>query len=362
MIEPFQPDIFSEIKPVFSDVGIEKAEEIKKVFKVNYDSLNAEITRVRKFGGIELNSNNFRIDTDKGQFILKVFDDLSERELEAIEKQHALMAWLYMNQVSCPFPHKGQSQTYICRCDDGKYISLLSFIDGGYFPGIDIPEIRKVGEAVGKFHAQLNLAPNELKPNRKYPHLSSTDKEVFNDVISQSQKILSKFPTEHRSLLVNNNTILNKAWAQVLSYQDDFIQSKHGLVHIDIHPHNVIMSGNSEPIFLDFDSLMHAPLKMMLGFSAYKLLRQIVSRNGNNMSQKEKRALVYDYLEGALLFLPDLDLSPKSVAIFAYTEICRRISCILRLNIFESNPSWNHVLEVQIAGLAEVELLCGELS
>ena len=80
------------------------------------------------------------------------------------------------------------------------------------------------------------------------------------------------------------------------------------------------------------------------------------------MSQEEKRTLVYDYLEGATLFLPDLDVSTKSIAIFAYTEICRRIAYILRLNIFESNPSWNHVLEIQIAGLVEVGLLCGESS
>jgi hypothetical protein len=63
-----------------------------------------------------------------------------------------------------------------------------------------------------------------------------------------------------------------------------------------------------------------------------------------------------------LLFLPDLELSPKAIAIFAYTEICRRIAYILCLNIFESDPSWNHVLEVQIMGLAEVELLCGKFS
>ena len=103
---------------------------------------------------------------------------LSNKELEDLEKQHALMAWLYKEEVSCPHPYVGKENVYVNRVDDGKYISLLHFVNGKYFPGTDIPDIRKIGEAVGKFHAQLNLAPNEFKPNRQYPHLSSTDKEI----------------------------------------------------------------------------------------------------------------------------------------------------------------------------------------
>lgn len=359
MAELFKPDIFSETKPVFSDISFERTEEIKSLFEINYGFLDTEVNRVRKFGGIEINSNNFRIETDKGQFILKIFDDLSENELAAIEKQHALMGWLYMKEVSCPRPQIGKRQVYVNQIEGGKYISLLHFVDGKYFPGKGSPDIRKTGEAVGKFHVQLKRAPIELKPNRQYPHLSDLDKAMFERVIFNLQNELPHFPEQQQVLLVDNQNLLAQVWDKVLSYQDAYLQSEHEFVHIDIHPHNVIMNEEGLPIFLDFDSLMQAPIKMMLAFSAYKLLRQFISSSENERAKEEMVMLTEQYLEGVFNYFPELRLPTKSLAIYAYTEICRRIAYILRLNILENNHEWNHVLAIQISGLCEVGFLFG---
>ena len=117
------------------------------------------------------------------------------------------------------------------------------------------------------------------------------------------------------------------------------------------------MNDGKVAAFLDFDSLMWAPLKMMLGFSAYKLLRQSISMKINRISKQEIRGVLDEYLEGVYKYLPELRTEKKVLALFACTEICRRIAHILRLNIQENNIEWNHVLAIQISGLKEVIIL-----
>lgn len=236
-------------------------------------------------------------------------------------------------------------------------MSVMTFISGVYFPGKETCNIRAVGEAVGKFHAQIKSAPDTLKPNRRYPYLSDVDNEMFESIILDPHKKLSHFPEEYKQILITNRFFLDHTWNKVLAQASKAMESEQGLVHIDIHPHNVIMNNGKLAAFLDFDSLMHAPLKIMIGFSAYKLLRQIVCKKKKKLSRQSTDDLVESYLEGIYKYLPELRSDKKIIGLFALTEICRRIAYILRLNIQENNSEWNHVLAIQISGLKEVEQL-----
>lgn len=356
-IIPFLPDIFSNDEAIFSELDVKKSDKISSIFITVYKHLKAKVVTVKKFGGFEINSNNFLIETNNGTYLLKLFDQLDDFKLNALEKQFALMAWLFKQKVPCPFPIRGSEKAYICAVESGEWVSLMTFVLGSYFPERETCDSRKMGETVGKFHAQLRTAPDRLKPNRQYPLLSSLDHEMFGAVLSGSNNILLSFPEEYRNILIENKNFLDKIWNKVLTYNDQFVESEQSLTHIDIHPHNVIVRGGELVAFLDFDSLMHAPLKMMLGFSAYKLLRKVISRQKTKLPQSEICDLVDGYLEGVYEYLPEIRSEKSVIALFTFTEICRRIAYIFRLNIQDNNPEWNHVLAIQISGLKEVEIL-----
>jgi len=353
----FSEDIFSNETPIFSEIDRQKSDKIKFIFNTFYDHLQADVITVRKSGGFEINSNNFLIETENASYLLKLFDKLDETEAVSLEKQAALMSWLFNHEASCPSPVKGEGQRYICSIGNGEWAGLMTFVSGLYFPGSYACDVRKMGEAVGLFHAQLRAVPNELKPDRQYPFLSTLDKEMFERVLSDSNNELVKFPESEKSLLIENKSLLLNTWNKVLTFESELSKSEQGVVHIDLHPHNVIMNNGELSAFLDFDSLMIAPVKMMIGFSAYKLLRQVVSKSRNQLSRQEINDVVESYLEGVYKYFPEFRCERNIISLFASAEICRRIAYILRLNIQDENIQWNHVLVIQIKGLKEIEIL-----
>lgn len=353
----FSRDIFFDETPIFSEIDVKKSERIKAVFDTLYSNLNEEVTKVLKAGGFEINSNNFLIETTKASYLLKLSAKLSDAESVSLEKQSSLMAWLFNHQVPCPSPIKGKGGTYICPALDDEWVNLMTFVSGQYFPGSDECNIRKMGEAVGYFHTQLRLVPTELKPDKQYPYISSLDNEMFETTLLDSSSKLLNFPNSEKSLLLENKSLLLNSWSTVLAFEEHFMESERGLIHIDLHPHNLIMNQGELAAFLDFDSIMNAPLKMMIGFSAYKLLRQVVSRRTRQLSREEMNNLVESYLDGIYKYLPELKCGKNTLAIFTRTEICRRIAYILKLNIQDKNTQWNHVLAIQINGLKEIEIL-----
>ena len=357
IITPFSSDIFTEVKPNFINTEKKIHHDLENIFENFYIGLDAKIRKIKKSKGIEINSNNFLIETNKDSYLLKLFSGINECDKKYLEKQYSFVAWIYDNKLPCPRPIKNKYQKYICDIGNKRFACLMTYIDGSFFPGIDAYNIREIGETVGKFHCILNSAPKELMPKKKYTHLSQLDLENFNEVVSMSGEKLFFFTDSQRNMLLSNRDFLVEIWERVLGGQEEFINSEQGLVHIDIHPHNIIMRNGKISAFLDFDSLMRGPFKMMFSFSAYKLLRQVVFRDIKRNFLKGMYKYVDEYLDGVYRYYPDLKAEKKHMAIFAYTEICRRIAIILKLNIQEGNSKWNYVLPIHISGLFEVKEL-----
>jgi hypothetical protein len=266
------------------------------------------------------------------------------------------MGWLFEAGVPVPIPVKSDNGSYLCPLGDSLWMSVMSFVEGHYFAGAS-SSVGPVGSAIGKLHASLNESPVRLRPERSLPYFSQLEIDCFNQVIHNTGNALSHFSVEHQGLLNTHHDFLERVWNQVLGYQQDHAQSEHGLVHIDLHPHNVLMNGDTLVAFLDFDSVMRGPYKMMLGFSGFKLLRQVVCAAGGTMARDQRRALVRDYLSNVYSAFPEVRSEPKEIALFSYTELCRRMGLIFKLDLAQNNTDWNHVLGIQINGLLEAEQL-----
>jgi len=362
----FLPDIFSQSDPVYSDIDVSIKGELTAAIREHYAHLELKVIDIRKSGGIEINSSNFLVKTDKGTYLLKLFQQLAVdvagiEQRELLEKQYALIDWLHEREVPSPQAIKASTQKYVCDIDSKRSASLMSFIQGSYFSGAQ-ESVHAVGDAVGRMHSVLKGIPDDLQLTGEIPGFSLEEKAIFTAVVENRHTEQSVFSVEHQALLAESKYFLSTIWDEVLDHEQTYFQSPRGLQHIDLHPHNILMNGFHVAAFLDFDSLKLGPLKLMLGFSAFKILRQVVCASGNSLEVAEQRELVNNYCDAIFVHLPELRSDLKSISLFAYAEVCRRISIIFKLNIVDSNSQWNHVLAIQIAGLKEIESLFGPLN
>lgn len=361
----FQADIFSQSEPQYIDCDVTQQGELTSVISKHYAHLDLKVIDIRQSGGIEINSNNFLVETDKGTYLLKLIQQLAAGTPESdqrdlLERQYALIDWLHEREVPSPKPVKASTKKYVCDISPERSASFARFVQGSYFSGAQ-ECVQAVGSAVGRMHAVLKETPTELQITREVPAFSPEAKAVFFAVLENKHAEQSVFSTEHQTLLTEVTPFLSAIWDAVLGHEQIYSESPRGLQHIDLHPHNILMKANHVAAFLDFDSLKLGPLKSMLGFSAFKLLRQVVCASGNRLTVNEKRNLVTDYCNVIFEHLPELRSDLKSISLFAYAEVCRRISIIFKLNIVDNSPVWNHVLAIQIVGLNEIESLFGPL-
>jgi|APSaa5957512493_1039668.scaffolds.fasta_scaffold11917_3 aminoglycoside phosphotransferase (APT) family kinase protein len=366
IVVDFLPDIFSQSEPVYSDVDVSIRGELTAVVSDHYAHLELKVIDVRKSGEIEINSSNFLVKTDKGTYLLKLFQQLAVdvagiEQRELLEKQYALMDWLHGQEVPSPWAIEASTHKYVCDIDSKRSAVLMSFVPGSYFSGAQ-ESVHTVGDAVGRMHAVLKSIPEDLQLTGEIPSVTLEEKAIFTAMVENRHTEQGILSAEHQALLAKNKYFLSTIWDEVLDHEQTYFQSPRGLQHIDLHPHNILMNGSQVAAFLDFDSLKLGPLKSMLGFSAFKLLRQVVCASGNSLQVVEQRELVNIYCDAIFVHLPELRSDLKSISLFAYAEVCRRISSIFKLNIVDNNPQWNHVLEIQIAGLKEIESLFGPLS
>ena len=355
----FAPDIFSNPVPRFSklDDAQPEARAITNLLAGHYTSRAGAPVEILQSGGLELNSRNFRVTTGSGRMLLKRLA-LSVKQKAILENQQALVAWLKNEGAPVPAPIRSDEGTYLCKAGDGVYWMAMDFVDGHLFSGARA-SVANVGSAIGRFHKMLRAAPDTWPIDRHYAHLSGDDQTLFREVLAGSAAVLQQFSDSDAGLLEENRQFLAHIWRIVLEYQDDFLAGEAGLIHIDLHPHNLLLQDDRVAAFIDLDSLMYGPLNIMLGFSAYKLLRQVVQAAAAEMVPADYRALTADFLDSFYDEILELRKRKEDVPYFAMSEVCRRIAIIFRLTLRKKNTAWNHVLKIHIAGLREIELLFG---
>lgn len=358
----FAPDLFSDPIPRFSEIDDAQAEarEITALLATRYKKRGGVPEKIMQSGSLEINSRNFRVITNRGQVLLKKLSP-SVSQKATLENQQALVAWLKDQGVPVPTPIRADDGTYLCRSGDNECWMAMDFVEGHFFSGRRA-SVAEVGHAIGRLHKALKTAPRQWPIDRRYAHFSDNDRAAFREVLSATPAVLERFAKPDAQLLEQNREFLARVWQVVIEHQKDYVTSEAGLIHIDLHPHNLLLQDDRVAAFIDLDSLMTGPLNMMLGFSAYKLLRQVVQAEAREKASADCQAMVGDFLDSFYEELPEFRKFRNSVVLFAMAEVCRRIAIIFRLTLREQNTTWNHVLKVHLVGLREIEFLFGQNS
>ena len=345
----FQPDIFSNNRPIWNQVAEIEVKLFKDICKYIPHTYVLDIDKVYFSGAFEINSNNYRIQSTDGKNILlkKWPTKTQEKSINRIQK---LTKWLDKQNIPVPKPGLFVDEKYVLNYD-GSLWSFNLFSVGNYYSGT-YNELESVARVSGKLATTLINLPSDLVPDRGPFHLSHDDNFIIKKMVLERDNWVNYFGSEY-------TTILNLYWDYIYYtwnnlYKTDINCGPVVPCHFDMHPHNLIVNKGDIVAVLDFDSCKKIPLGYSLAFNTLKQLRQFFSLQKEITTYSK---IVDIYFKNLIKEIPYEELANYDFLKLSKIEVIRRICLIFRINIMDNNKQWNHVLPIQIAHLFEADKL-----
>ncbi len=297
-----------------------------------------------------INSNNFRLNTAEGDFVLKRWSDQAVKQ--DVRHTLAIMDWLASQEMPVPAPLKLEQDSFTLSTDSGIW-TLFPFVEGAYFSGAG-DELHAAAEVTGRLMETLTLLPFTCVPNRGPSQLAVADGELLGHVQDLSSRWDALFGVELADLLALSWPLLIDEWANLNS--TTLATGRIQAAHFDLHPHNLLVHAGEVVAVLDFEACKVMPVGFALAFAALKQCRQAMTLAP---SPSDPRSVGSSYANHLLGVCPDARELVSHFGDLAVAETLRRICTILRLNLERGEKKWNKVLRVQIAHLSEARALFG---
>lgn len=339
----FAPDIFSRPRPAFHPAGDDLKADIESILRQHYDFAQDQIQSIEKLEGLEINSRNFKVKTATRTYALK------KAGIQAKENDVAAQLSLsqFMLQQGVPFPHiiKTVADNFYAQDGEGRLWILSDFVEGTYFTGTR-PQLDVTARIIAGLQSQLEKSGQA----QSLPLFSAVNSwqataEIFTELFERSSEWENLFPTPEADVLLRERAVLERLFQLTAERQKNFT-SYIVPVHIDLHPHNILIGDGDVPVIVDIDSLQRADRTQSLGFAIFKLVRQhIVQERPADLA-----APAHEFFR--LLNITDADI--PLYAAKATAEVLRRIGIIASLNMHKANRDWNAVLYIQLAALHEI--------
>jgi len=314
-----------------------------------------DIFSVEQLQGNKIHSNNFKVTTTTGAYLIKNF--LALNEYSKLEKTLLLNDWLNTNNVKRGKIHTSNTDNLIIKNDiDNSFWCVFDFIEGHFFTGKRDNELISVAKEIGTLFEKLTKTPTEFFSIDKVEHLKNTQ-ELMSKMENNNQKWSSYFGTELSFTLTDNWEFLKNVHSRLIENKELLLSNVLVPSHIDLHPHNILVSENKLKSILDIDSIKLDNNLIPIAFSMYKLLKQCIITRGIKNNTSEIIRVSRIYFNSLITSFPISEKEIKNLYLFAATEIFRRISIIFFLNLYENNTTWNHVLAIHLNGLKEAQII-----
>jgi len=343
----FQKDLFSNYTPLWSDrnlVNDDIGKAIINVINLRYGFIDDNIILIRSYGGVDVNSKNFIVTTPTKEVTLKILnDDSKESVLKFTELERARHAY------DLPIPQTFLNDQNLVATNFGdKKFMLSEYKSGNFFRGgkSEFILLKRAMQKIIDYSDHIDLNNQD---NLKFDVMSfrSNLGKIFDGDFNCSAELKS----DYAAILKDNHQNLLDLTLEVEWF--DFEQFDTSSYHLDLHPHNIIVS-ESECTLIDLDSFSKISLSQFIGFTLFKLIRQQRSLNINDFIASE----FVDFIN--VKDSQKVDLSLQVLRIHAIREILRRLSIILNENIIHGVSRWNNVIPVHLIGLRECNALFKE--
>jgi len=339
----FLPDIFSRQRPIWQSV--DKATELRlRDIVTTMTCLEIDKSVPQKVIGSEINSRNYKLKLADGRTVV-----LKANASKIPPTYQNIAIYLSKNGIPAPCPVPIDHKNYEFFLDGATW-SLSEFIDGFYFSGHG-GELKNLAKFCGKLDDVMKDFKYENEIKKWNDQFSFANIKLIEEV----QKRRDEWP----HLLGESSFLLERTWKDVMNRWRSLSDNPpdmnwKGIMHFDLHPHNVLCRNQSVTAILDIESFRYGPLGIALAFAGLKLCRQTVVHFGSPSKAGEIGSEFINTLAGTFT---DIPIPNFEFAKLAQVEVFRRIFLILELNFLHNNTQWNHVLPIQINHLFEAEAL-----
>ncbi len=342
----FEPDFFSSSKPIWNNCNEQRSIEILKLVSHYYPILGKLENKVKQVGGIEINSNNYCIETSQEKFLLKKWGlSLNPADINSICELSTSLTKRNL-PISKLIPAFNQS---LVISFNNQYWSLFQFDESDFYSGT-VQELKSAAQATGMLFTNLSSIDKNVVSLKKPDICSLIDYQMFKNFFANPDLVYNVFQDSEIELLKSNIKLLQNEIELVFNSNHNL--GKFQFSHFDLHPHNILMNQGKVSSFLDLDSIRIMESGYALGFASLKLCRQGVVKTGLNPKE-----IADIWVDNLAEYLPDNKEFFPFIGDLAIAEVLRRIAIILRLNIYDKDSQWNSFLSVQLNHLQEARLL-----
>ena len=345
----FAPDLFSSSRPKWRQVGHALEELVRDMDGLLPAEYLSSIQPPEQIDGLEINSNNLRLTSASGsKIVLKRYSE--KVSIFELHKTLGLMAWLADQGLPVPRPLSFSNGNMSITHGGGEWV-LFPYVEGEYFSG-SIEELVAAAEAVGILTSKLSNAPTYLRTTRECNYFTAQDDETIGFVQKKRDLWTRTFGPDIADLLNIHWAYVWGEWCRIRINPPD--PGPKNMVHLDLHPFNILVKAGKIVALLDFDSCKTMPTGYALAFGALKQCRQAVVHVG----RPEMASFIGSrYVEVLVAANRHACILTRNTCDLAIVEVFRRIALIFRLNIESSDKRWNKVLPVQFAHIAECNVL-----
>jgi Ser/Thr protein kinase RdoA (MazF antagonist) len=348
----FSPDIFSVSNISYRNVSIENRILVERVVHQNYALLDL-VVDVRQLSAMEINSNNFMVQTRAGsRFLLKRI--AVNTALDALESQYQSSEILRRAGVPMPEVLANDEGMLVTLNDRQERWTLTKFVEGEYYSGGEEALI-KIGIGLGKIIEVFKNQDSKQLPVNSAVGSADEFECSFSRLMSSKQEWGGHFSEPNLSLLLEQESSLVGTGKLILEGLSKLHTLPVAALHTDLHPHNVLVNDDGVAAFVDVDSLQLNIRAISIAFAVYKLVRQHAVKVGYTSSDATHiRRVARVFLSSISGVVEISDAEVEYLRFAASFEIYRRILIISNLNIIHGNSVWNKVLPMHFNALHEI--------
>jgi hypothetical protein len=335
----FKADFFSNTSDNAIEIKLLSPSEINEFIRENFRNIST-INHITRLSGLNLNSENFKVYTSDGAFLLKYWKLSQTNRINEICN---ILERLNDLDIVVPSPLRSDSGNFYEKFGSDN-ISIFKYIIGKSFTP-NMNELSLCFESVG----ELFYCLSKLKSAEAYaPQIPSTV-SIFKsiDKLLSSNSILNE---KYSDELGDFRKILRSLEKDANIYNNILDLNFKQYCHSDLHPKNILSLSANKYAFLDFDSCYVSNPNISWGFMLLKILREVVSSSNQTINPTELG-------RNTLLSLKRIQFAKslliEQLPIFGRMEVLRRLAYIV--DDFEDNNSkiWLDMLPIQISVILE---------
>lgn len=353
----FVHDLFSNSIPAFKQPTIDVSELLKNILAENYSNISNDIICIEQFQGNEINSNNYKVTTASGIYLIKKFIDIHDHN----KLQRVLLTnnWLHDNNIKFGKVHSSNKGELVVKSKvENSFWCIFDFINGSFFTGKTDRELISVSSEIGVLFNKLEKVPMDLYPVDRIEHFINYD--YLMDNMEKNKNNWTVYFNKDVSLVLDQNwDFLKNIYSKLIENKDMILSIKSTPTHIDLHPHNILVFEDKIKSILDVDSIKLDYTLVSISFSMYKLLKQTIITRGIQGNTGEIARVTKLYFNSLIKKVPIIE--KEKLYIYSVAEIFRRIFIIFSLNIYQNDKRWNHVLKIHLDGLKEAKIIFDSL-